>query len=495
MLKAVAHVLFLPFFVLISEFITSHSIVRRIFTGIVLFPILLSIWIIAYVVFGIFAYAGAFQIADVIGIAGSPIHISGTGSMYPTFPKGTGETVEEQMQEDVAAPIMRRFPGGFSFLNTQFFRHTLKYGDIVSFSNDETASLISQYDPEFKYVSGFVKRVVGLPNDVIEIRDGYLLRNGEIVDEPYTALPRSTFGGEFLSDCRAIQIPENYVFVLGDNRKASNDSRHMLGFVRIQDIDRVLPWDNQKEYQTHWRDSSNDAALSQTPVFSGNEYLTQLNTIRKEHGKEPLKYQQKLEQSARLRATAMLRSGDLSFEATQSGLTMERAMQQVGYRNIIWGEAPTLGYYTADELLENYAQFPEWETFLLDERYEETGIAAVVGEMNGCPVQIVVQHVAGYQPPDYSQDDIESWRTSVKRLEDVQASWENTRSFGSQYEKQKDEYERMISIIHERLTINRIILSRMEENQWLTDEDKELIQKDKSLYTEQENLAKRLNGN
>ena len=34
----------------------------------------------------------------------------------------------------------------------------------------------------------------------------------------------------------------------------------------------------------------------------------------------------------------------------------------------------------------------------------------MVGEMNGCPVQIVVQHVAGYVPPNYKQADIEGWK-------------------------------------------------------------------------------------
>jgi signal peptidase I len=64
-----------------------------------------------------------------------------------------------------------------------------------------------------------IKRVVGLPGDVLEGRDGHLWRNGRLVKEPY--LRPNTF----TSDFKKVRIkPDNY-WVMGDNREDSADSR------------------------------------------------------------------------------------------------------------------------------------------------------------------------------------------------------------------------------------------------------------------------------
>ncbi|HKY74328.1 MAG TPA: CAP domain-containing protein, partial [Patescibacteria group bacterium] len=265
------------------------------------------------------------------------------------------------------------------------------------------------------------------------------------------------------------------------------------GLVQNKDISRILPLEKQQPYMSTWRDPTHDNDTASTPLLNAQAYIDKLNSIRKDNGVKPLRYQPKLEQSARLRAQTMLRTNDLSFEATRSGYTMERAMKDVGYRNIIWGEAPTLGYYTADELLQNYAEFPEWKKFLLDDRYQETGIATVVGQINKCPVQIVVQHVAGYQPPNYNQSDVQSWKEATEKLRGVLPSWENARTFGSQYEERKGDYEKMIQLIHDRISIAETVYERMSTNQWLTDEEQELIKKDKDLASMQEVLGKSLN--
>ena len=64
----------------------------------------------------------------------------------------------------------------------------------------------------------FVKRVIGVPGDVVEIKQGRVFLNGEEIDEPYVTHPdRGSMAPR--------SIPENSFFVLGDNRRASNDSR------------------------------------------------------------------------------------------------------------------------------------------------------------------------------------------------------------------------------------------------------------------------------
>jgi signal peptidase I len=64
-----------------------------------------------------------------------------------------------------------------------------------------------------------IKRVVGLPGDVIEGRDGYLWRNGRSVDEPYLRDRTST------SEFPPVRVKPDHFWVMGDNREDSADSR------------------------------------------------------------------------------------------------------------------------------------------------------------------------------------------------------------------------------------------------------------------------------
>ena len=73
-----------------------------------------------------------------------------------------------------------------------------------------------------------IKRVVGLPGEIIEIRDGAVYINDSPLDEPY--LDQLTYGHV----PRQI-VPEEHVFVLGDNRGCSNDSRY-FGMVAFDSI-------------------------------------------------------------------------------------------------------------------------------------------------------------------------------------------------------------------------------------------------------------------
>lgn len=63
-----------------------------------------------------------------------------------------------------------------------------------------------------------IKRVIGLPGETVEIRNGRVFVDGAALDEPYLAQPtRGHYG--------PVYIPPLHLFVLGDNRGASNDSR------------------------------------------------------------------------------------------------------------------------------------------------------------------------------------------------------------------------------------------------------------------------------
>jgi len=89
--------------------------------------------------------------------------------------------------------------------------HDVHRGDIVVFERPQ-----GEVDPKIK---DLIKRVVALPGETVEGRNGQVLINGRALTEPY--LPK----GVQTSDFGAVQIPKGRYWVMGDNRGNSKDSR------------------------------------------------------------------------------------------------------------------------------------------------------------------------------------------------------------------------------------------------------------------------------
>lgn len=79
----------------------------------------------------------------------------------------------------------------------------------------------------------WIKRVIGKPGDIIEVKDGKLYRNEEIIKEDY-------INEKMVRDFNQITVPKGHVFVMGDNRNHSKDSRY-VGAIPLENV-RAEVW-------------------------------------------------------------------------------------------------------------------------------------------------------------------------------------------------------------------------------------------------------------
>ena len=132
-----------------------------------------------------------------------------------------------------------------------------KRGDIVTFeATSHTYSLgtADQSNPVAVYVDehrnifdnflynvleitkrSYIKRVIGLPGEHVEIKDGKVYINSKELDEPYLqsdVITESTVFKDFI-------VPENYLFCMGDNRAKSTDCR-VIGCIPVDKIEGIV---------------------------------------------------------------------------------------------------------------------------------------------------------------------------------------------------------------------------------------------------------------
>lgn len=137
------------------------------------------------------------------------------------------------------ALVLRSFVIGTYYIPSESMEPTLQVGDRVFVNQlsyrwgDVERGQVIVFDrpggPGSDGIDVLIKRVIGIPGDVVEGRDGVVYRNGEKADEDY--LPEGTF----TSDFGPVTIGEGELWMMGDNRTNSEDAR-FFGTIPIDSV-------------------------------------------------------------------------------------------------------------------------------------------------------------------------------------------------------------------------------------------------------------------
>lgn len=134
----------------------------------------------------------------VFWFVGQPLEIEGD-SMYPAYEDG---------EQIIAAKISVKLNGP-------------QRGDVVIFRHPE------------RNLAYAIKRVIGIPGDTFEIKEGGVYINGTKLEEPYTT--DITEGKSYFAEGQTYDVPADKYILMGDNRDESLDSR-IWGYIDIESI-------------------------------------------------------------------------------------------------------------------------------------------------------------------------------------------------------------------------------------------------------------------
>lgn len=169
-----------------------------------------------------------------------PYKVSGS-SMEPTF-DGAHPQLNDQQGDHVLA-----------FKSAYLLGNDPDFGDVVivdkrierdrSLKDDFLESaIVRTFVQNDRHHNFLIKRVIGEPGDTLEYKNGYVYRNGEKLEEDYIK-------EEMRIPFEKVEVPEDHVYVMGDNRNGSHDSRaigpipkdHIVGkvFLRYYPFDKI----------------------------------------------------------------------------------------------------------------------------------------------------------------------------------------------------------------------------------------------------------------
>ena len=144
-------------------------------------------------------------------------------------------------------------PGDFILVNrVDYVWDVPKRGDVVALYSPENTVRLSLNPFEHQYSSQYIKRIIAVPGDTVQVTDQKVFVNGQPIDESYIME-----GCAY--DCAEQTIPEGRYFVLGDNRNHSDDSHRDWLPSRSDVIGKVC--------LTYWHSDYPDIHVTLVPVF------------------------------------------------------------------------------------------------------------------------------------------------------------------------------------------------------------------------------------
>ena len=148
------------------------------------------------------------------------------------------ETIDSIVYAGVAALFLIHFVVRSFYIPSESMVSTLLVNDYIlvnelqyKFAKPHRGEIAVFHPPKETYTgdkNDLIKRVVGIEEDVLEVKDGVLWRNGEKVDEPWLREPIEGYYPPH-------RVKKGHVFMMGDNRNNSHDSR-FFGEVPLQNF-------------------------------------------------------------------------------------------------------------------------------------------------------------------------------------------------------------------------------------------------------------------
>jgi signal peptidase I len=144
---------------------------------------------------------------------------------------------------------------------------TIKRGDVIVFKYP--------VEPE----RDFIKRVIGLPGETIEVKDKKVYVDGKLLDEPYVHFLQPPSGNSEFHEVTSfdvrdrygpVTVPPNQYFVMGDNRDNSQDSRYW-GFLPRENVKGkalVIYWSYEGEREDYQDESATGTLKGLASVFA-----------------------------------------------------------------------------------------------------------------------------------------------------------------------------------------------------------------------------------
>lgn len=415
----IIHTLFLPLFVIIDIFESKRSIVKKIVYFLIIVILLGFGWFKAYSQ----SIRQAKSILFELGLADKleRVKVYGT-SMMPIINDNSLVTLHNPN------------------------KYELGRGDIVSFHNVETGSI------------HYIKRIIGLPEEKVMLKNGHVFINDRCLKEPYIFNDLPTYGNTFLKDCYPYTIPKGHYFVLGDNRSISQDSR-VLGFIDKNDINGVIKANEEYSFASQAEQKN----ILKTEI-SSSKLVKKINVLRKNNDIQEIAQNQTLDESAQAKAESI---ADKFDDWKTLSLPLGEIMASKGYGYNTAHQFITFGYLDEESIVNQIIESPQDKISFLSNDYSEIGIGVKNKQKGECSFPIIVIVLATPVRPDYDQETINFWQQEGQATQVMLNELEQIKNLGHN----SQQIDLLIKDLDQAFNIVTNINQKIDQKKWFSQEE------------------------